>query len=161
MWKPERGFRVAGLLPLDRACRVSRALIYACSETFMLFTGLGGLTLSGPNSCRGLGVESGKLGGWGDPVCGLYYCSVAKSCLTFVDPLTPVHQVFTSLTIFQSLLKLISFESVMSSNHLIFCVPPLLLPSVFSSIRIFSIELALPIKWPKDWSFSINPSSTY
>ena len=62
-WKPERGFQVAGLLPLDRACWVSRALIHACSETFMLFSGLGELPSSGPNSCQGRGMESGELGG--------------------------------------------------------------------------------------------------
>ena len=63
----------------------------------------------------------------------------------------------------QSLLKLMSIESMMPSNHLILCHPLLLLPSVFSSIRVFSIESALCIWWPKYWSFSFNisPSSEY
>ena len=64
---------------------------------------------------------------------------------------------------FQSLLKLMSIESVMTSNHLILCHPLLLLPSLFPSIRLFSNELALPIRWPKYWnfSFSIHPSNEY
>ena len=61
-------------------------------------------------------------------------------------------------TISQSLLKVISFEFVMSSNHLILCHPLLLLPSIFPSIRVFSDELALHIRWPKYWSFSTGPS---
>ena len=62
-----------------------------------------------------------------------------------------------------SLLKLMSIKSVMSSNHLILCPPLLLLPSVFPSIRVFSNELALHIRWPKYWSFSfsISPSNEY
>ena len=66
-------------------------------------------------------------------------------------------------TISRSLLKLMSIESVMPSNHLIPCHPPLLLPSIFPSIRIFSNELALRIRWPKYWSFSlsISPSNEY
>ena len=72
-----------------------------------------------------------------------------------VTPWTVAHQVFLSLTTFQSLLKLISIESVMPSNYLILCQPLLLLPSTFPSIRVFS--LALHIRWPKYWSFSISP----
>ena len=66
-------------------------------------------------------------------------------------------------TISQSLLKLISFESVMRSNHLILHHPLVLLPSIFPSIRVFSIELALHIMWPKYWSvnFNISPSNEY
>ena len=60
-----------------------------------------------------------------------------------------------------SLLKLMSSESVMPSNHFILCRPLLLLSSVLPSIRVFSCELALPIRWPKYWSFSISPSSEY
>ena len=63
----------------------------------------------------------------------------------------------------RSLLKLMSIESVMLSNHLILCCPLLLLPSIFPSIRVFSNELALHIRWPKYWSFSfsISPSHEY
>ena len=68
-------------------------------------------------------------------------------------------QASLSFTISWSLLKLISIESVMQSNHLILCCP-LLLPSVFPSIRVFSNESALPIKWPKYWSFSFSISSS-
>ena len=60
------------------------------------------------------------------------------------------------MTSFQSLLKLISIKSMMSSNHLILCHPLLLLPSIFSSIRVFSNESALRIRWPKYWSFSFS-----
>ena len=75
-------------------------------------------------------------------------------------PWTVAHQAFLSITNSQSLLKLMSIESVMPSNHLILC-HPLLLPSIFPSIRVFSNESALPIRWPKYWSFSINPSNEY
>ena len=71
------------------------------------------------------------------------------------------HQVSLSFTISRSLLKLMSFESVMPSNHLSLCCPLLLLPSIFPSIRVFSNESALRIRWPKYWSFSISPSSEY
>ena len=76
-------------------------------------------------------------------------------------PRTAAHQASLSLTISQSLLKLMSFESVMPSNHLILCCPLLLLPSIFPSIKVFSNELALHIRWPKYWSFSISPSNEY
>ena len=68
-----------------------------------------------------------------------------------------------SLSTSQSLLKLMSIEVVMPSNHLILCHPVLLLPSIFPSIRVFSNELVLPIRWPKYWSFSfsISPSNVY
>ena len=72
-------------------------------------------------------------------------------------------QASLSFTISQSLLKLISIELVMPSSHLILCCPLLLLPLIFPSIRVFSNELALHIRWPKYWSFSFNssPSSEY
>ena len=60
-----------------------------------------------------------------------------------------------------NLLKLMSSESVMPSNHLLLCRPLLLLPSIFPSIRVFSNELALHIRWPKYWRFSISPSNEY
>ena len=80
----------------------------------------------------------------------------------FATPWTAAHQVSLSITNSQSLLKLMSFESVMPSNHLIFC-HPLLLPSIFPSIRVFSNESVLLIRRPKDWSFSfsISPSNEY
>ena len=80
-----------------------------------------------------------------------------------VTPWTAACQASLSVTNSQSLLKLMSIESVMSSNHLILCYPLLLLPSIFPSIRVFSSESVLCIRWPKYWSFSlsINPSSGY
>src|SRR5574340_99393 len=63
-----------------------------------------------------------------------------------------------SLSHFKSLLKFMSIESVMLPNHLILCYPFLLLPSIFSSLRVFSNESDLPIRWPKYWSFSFSTS---
>ena len=79
----------------------------------------------------------------------------------FVTPWSAAFQASLSFTIFQSLLKLTSIESVMPSNHLILCYPLLLLPSILPSIRVFSNESALHVRWPKYWSFSINPSKEY
>ena len=74
---------------------------------------------------------------------------------------TAAHQASLSFTISWSLLKLMSVESVMPSNHLILCCPLLLLPSIIPSIRVFSNELSLHIRWPKYWSFTISPSNKY
>ena len=79
----------------------------------------------------------------------------------FVILWTAARQAFLSFTISLSLRKLMSVESVMPSNHLILCHPLLLLLLVFPSIRVFSSELALCIRWPKYWSFSISPSNDY
>ena len=81
----------------------------------------------------------------------------------FVTPWTAAHQTSLFITNSQSLLKLISIELVMSSNHLILCCPLLLPPSIFPSIRVFSNVSALRIRWPKYWSFSfsISPSNEY
>ena len=81
------------------------------------------------------------------------------SCVWFfVTPWTAACQGSLSITNSQSLLKLMSIESVMPSNHLILCHPLLLLPSIFPSIRVFSNESALHIRWPSYWSFSFNIS---
>ena len=76
-------------------------------------------------------------------------------------PWAEAHQASLSFTVSWSLLKFMSIESVMLSNHLVLCHPHLLLPSIFPNIRIFSNELALRIRWPKYWSlsFSISPSN--
>ena len=88
--------------------------------------------------------------------------SVAQSCPTPCDP-TAAHQASLSITNSWSLLKLMSIESVIPSNHLILCPPLLLLLSVFPSIRVFTNELLLHIRRTKDWSFSfsISPSGEY
>ena len=90
-------------------------------------------------------------------------CSVAQSCLTLCNPWTAARQASLSSPISQSLLKLMCIESVMPSNHLIFCHPILHLPSIFPNVRVFSNKLALRIRWPKYWSFgfSISPSNEY
>ena len=81
----------------------------------------------------------------------------------FATPWTAACQASLSFTISQSLLKLVSLESVMPSKHLIICHRLLLLPSVLPSIRVFSKESVLRIRWPKYWSFSISisPSNEY
>ena len=91
------------------------------------------------------------------------FSSVAQSCLTLCDPMDcsppglPVHHQLPEL------LKLMSIELVTPSNHLILCRPLLFLPSIFPSIRVFSNESILHIRWPKYWSFSfsISPSNEY
>ena len=94
-----------------------------------------------------------------------FYLSVQLlSCVwLFVTPWTAAHQASLTITNSQSLLKLMSIELVIPANHLILCHPLLLLPSTFSSIRVFSNESALCIRWPKYWSFSFNigPSSEH
>ena len=86
--------------------------------------------------------------------CGQHPSSV------FVTPWTAAHQTTLSITNSRSLLKLISIELVMPFNHLILC-HPLLLPSIFPSIRVFCNESVLCIRWPKYWSFSISLSNEY
>ena len=80
-----------------------------------------------------------------------------------MTPWTTAHQASLSFTISWKLLKLMSIESVMSSNYLILCCPLLLLPSIFPKIRVFSNEADLGIRWPKYWSFNFNisPSNEY
>ena len=93
------------------------------------------------------------------------FSSVQSLCRVrfFATPWTAARQASLSIISSQSLLKLVSTESVMPSNHLILCCPLLLLPLIFPSIRIFSNESVLHIKWPKYWSFSfsISPSNEY
>ena len=92
------------------------------------------------------------------------FSSVTQSCTTFCDPVDcstpgfPFHHRNS-----RSLLKLMSIESVIQSNHLILCHPLLLLPSIFPSIRVFSTESVLCLRWPKYWSFSfsVSPSNEY
>ena len=79
----------------------------------------------------------------------------------FVTPWTAAHQASLSFTVSRSLLKFMSIESVMLSKQLILCHPLLLLPSIFPSIRVFSNESTLSIRWPKYWSFSMSPSNEY
>ena len=84
------------------------------------------------------------------------------SCVQLLaTPRTAACQASLAFHISRSLLKLISIELMMPSNHFILCCPFLLLPSMFPSIRVFSNELVLCIRWPKYWSFSISPSSEY
>ena len=96
----------------------------------------------------------------------IYYVSIQalSHVQLFVTPRTVAHQVSLSITNAWNLLKLMSIKSVMPSNHLILCCPLLLPPSIFlPSIRVFSNESVLHIRWPKYWSFSfsISPSNEY
>ena len=90
----------------------------------------------------------------------LAFCSKSVQSLNhvqlFVTPWTAAHQASLSITNSQSLLKLMSIESVMPPNHLILCLPLLLLPSIFPRIRVFFSKSVLPIWWPKYWSFSFS-----
>ena len=89
------------------------------------------------------------------PVCSVQFSSVTQSCLTFCDPMdcsTP------GLPVHHQIPNSCSIVSVMPSNHLILCHPLLLPPSIFPSIRVFSNESALHIRWAKYWSFSFNIS---
>ena len=129
-----------------------------CPAVFILVSGCiwdareilqGGLERSGPDSHWGWVSE------WSRAQQHLScYCSVSKLCPA---PWTAARQASLSFTISWNLLKLMSIELVMPSNHLILCLP-LLLPSIFPSIRVFSKESVLPIRWPKYWSFSISVS---
>ena len=93
----------------------------------------------------------------------LQFSSVAQSCLTLCNPMDCSTPGFPSITNSQSLLKLMFTESVIPFNHLVLCHSLLLLPSIFPSIRVFSNESVLCIRWPKYWSFSfsISPSNEY
>ena len=93
----------------------------------------------------------------------LQFSSVTQLCPTLCDPMDCSSQASLSITNSQSLLKLMSIESVMPSNHLILCCPLLLPPSIFPSIRVFSNESVLCFRWPKYWSFSFSnsPSKEY
>ena len=100
------------------------------------------------------------------PICvqsSVMYLSACCCPVLFdsVTPWTAACQASLSFTTSQGLIKLISIESVMPSNHLIFCRPLLLLPLVFPSIRVFSNESTVHIRWPKYWCFSISPSNEY
>ena len=96
-------------------------------------------------------------------IASVQFSSNVQLCPTLCDPWTAACQASLSITNTQSLLKVMSIESVMPSSHLIFCHPFLLLPSIFSSIRVFSNESTLCTRWPKYWSFSfsISPSNEY
>ena len=91
------------------------------------------------------------------------FSSVSQSCQTLCNPWTAARQASLSITNSRSLLKLMPIQGMMPSSHLILCGPLLLLPPIFSSIRGFSDESALRIRWPKYWSFSfsISPSNEH
>ena len=112
--------------------------------------------IEGSKSCSSRIQESG---------CTIHISSVQllSHVRLFATPWTIAHQASLSITNSKSLLKLMSIESMMLSNHLILCHPLLLPPSIFPSIRVFSSESAHHIRWPKYWSFSfsISPTNEY
>ena len=114
---------------------------------------------SGESSLQGKDWTSGfQAPGHLNRVLFLFSHSVMSDSAT---PWTAARQASLSFTVSLSLLKLMSIESVIPSKHLILCHPLLFLPSIFPSIRVFSNESVLHIRWPKDWSFSVSPSSEY
>ena len=96
-------------------------------------------------------------------ISSVQFSLVAQSCPTLCNTMDSSNQASLFITSSWSLLKLMSIESVMPSNHLVLCRPLLLLPSIFPSIRVFSNESVLHIRWPKyrSFSFSISPSNEY
>ena len=100
---------------------------------------------------------------WSNLLCSVQLLSSIRLFRLFVTPWTAAHQASLSITNSRSLLKFIPIESVMPSNHLILCHLLLLLSSIFPSIRVFSKESVLHIRWPKYWSFSfsISPYNEY
>ena len=104
-----------------------------------------------PLSSPALQTDSLPLAPPGKPLFSYLCCSDTQSCLTLCDPMDCSTPGFPVYHISQSLLKFMSIDSVMPSNHLILCLPLLLMPSIFPSIRVFSNELALHIRWLKRW----------
>ena len=110
-----------------------------------------------------------SLGNWSIEVWGFWnylpfgVVQLLSHVQLFATPWTAAHQGSLTFTNSRNLLKLMSIESVVPSNHLILCHPLLLLPSIFPSIRVFSSEAALHIRWLKYWSFSFSiiPSNKY
>ena len=96
-------------------------------------------------------------------VSSVQFSSVTQLCLTLCGPMDSTMPGFPVHHQLQSLLKLMSIELVMPSNHLILCRPLLLLPSIFPNVRVFSNESVLHIRWPEYWSFSFSfsPSNEY
>ena len=122
-----------------------------------------GLEGFGKGFWRALGRETWSDLGFKRVTLAVQFSSVTQQCLTLCSPLTEAHQASLFITNSWSLLKLMSIVLVMPSNYLILCHPLLLLPSIFPSIRVFSNESVLHIRWPKYWSFSfsISPSNEY
>ena len=106
---------------------------------------------------------TGWGGRWEEGSGWVFVAQPLSSVWLFATPWTAARRASLSITSSRSLLKLMSIESMMPSNHLILHHPLLLLPSIFPSIRVFSNESALHIRWPKYWSFSlsISPSNEY
>ena len=102
---------------------------------------------------------------WYEMFCSVQFSSVQSLSHVrfFATPWTAAHQASLFITNFQSILKSMSIDLVMPSNHLILCRPLLLWPLIFPSIRVFSDELVLRVRWPKYWrfSFSMSPSNQY
>ena len=129
------------------------SLILICPQNYII---LGSSLYSQPSVCEFCDHRVNQPG----------ISSFQFSCSVVSDPATPwtaEYQAILSITNSQSLFKLMSIEPVMPSNHLILCHPLLLPPSIFPSVRVFSNESVLHIRWPKYWtfSFSISPSKEY
>ena len=149
-----RSFTVSFRFPVTESQEAAPLTLHSLGHTGSAWTSAREGYPRGTNTSRhGSSRPSGKL------VC----CSITRFCLTHCNPWTAARQASLSFTVSQSLLKLMSIESVMPSNHLILCCPHLHLSSLFPSIRVFSSELALRIRGQNYWcfSFSISPSNEY
>ena len=145
------------LLLIFCGCMLSLSWVYFKEENCSLISRVS----SHPGVLETITLILAKKARLWKPFSSVQFSSVAQSCLTLCDPMNPMDSL--SITNSRSLLKLMSIESVMPSNHLICCHPRLLLPSIFLSIRVNSSESVLCIRWPKYWSFSfsISPSNEY
>ena len=140
------------LLLIFCGCMLSLSWVYFKEENCSLISRVS----SHPGVLETITLILAKKARLWKPFSSVQFSSVAQSCLTLCDPMNPMDSL--SITNSRSLLKLMSIESVMPSNHLICCHPRLLLPSIFLSIRVNSSESVLCIRWPKYWSFSFNIS---
>ena len=155
--KWREGTMSSSLLPFESANSKKR------NQIFVLF--LSCLWLLNKAWARELSIPGPAASRASSVLHGVQFSSVQSLSRVqlFATPWTAAHQASLSIANSQSLLKLMSVELVMPSNHLILCRPLLFLPSIFPSIRVFSNESALHIRWPKYWSFSfsISPSNEY
>ena len=138
---------------------------YVCSKVFLKYLKTDGATLVEVSRTKNFPGKMVISGDWQLIWSGLSAGSELNSVQVlshvwlFVTPCTVACQASLSITNSQSLLKLMSIESVMPFNHLIFSYPLLLLPSIFASIRVFSNESVLCIRWPKYWEFQLQHQS--
>ena len=149
------------ILPLSLPASFPLFLPFFLQQTFILiFFSMPGTGQRSDNTKINKRVRSCS---WDSTIVDIQFSSVAQSCPSLCDPMDCSTRGFPLIALSWSLFKLMSIELVMPSNHLILCFPLLLLPSIFPSIRVFSNQSVLCIRWPEYWSFSfsISPSNEY